>query len=259
MSRRIVQKRKLNILEVPESSQRNDIIKKLRPLIDELMKLTRTERQIEIDNKLMRSAGSLITSAKENKLYIDISHFNISPLWSQARVLSDRKCEGTIDYTEEGSKEHTIEMKILFEMTESKITAKVTAHCKVPFHTSMSPNTQAILLLNDRLSEEYSTSVEVLSSGKCQILKLHLGTEKIEIERIAGFVDLSFLIERSLDDDISTIIKNIKEMGTKIAEANIFKKGVIIVKNIDKDGRIIGEPEEITEQQLIDSAFEEDI
>lgn len=255
MSRNI--KRKKRILEVPETQQRKRIITKIQPLLKELMQLMRSERQVEIDNTIMRVAGALMTSAKECDLYLDVANFTISPLWSEATVLSDRKCKAELSYTEQVIKDHTTDVKAIFVIKEKKISVKVDVNSHVLFDSAMSPNAQALLLLNDKLSEDYSTSVEVFSSQKCEIQKLQLGTGKIEINRIGGEVRIGFVIERITEDEMVNAINDLRKISKAIASANIFKKGVIIVKDIDKEGRIIGQTKEITESQLVDIALDE--
>jgi len=258
MSRRITKKKKSRLLEVPEMKERAEIIKKMQPLIKELGKLTRSERQIEIDNEIMRTTGKIITAVKNNDLLIDTSNFNISPLWSKATVLSNRMCEGTLQYTETSTKEYIIDVTARIIIKEHKVRFETNIDCKVPFDTAMSPNTQALLLLNDKISEEYFTNVEVFSADKCEILKLHIGNEKIEIQRHGGNVVLSFVMERSSEDDMSELISNLRKISQKIASANIFKKGVITVREVDHQKKLIGKPKEITESQLLDFVLEDD-
>lgn len=246
------------IFEIPEKQRMQEIIEQIKPLANEYLMQSRNEKQRKIDNIIMQFGSDLIKSAREVGLNVGAENLKLEPLWSEAIVMSDRKLKTVLEYEEEKKKVHVAKIIAEVVINSEKIIIKAKIECKTNFEDFMNPESPSILLLCDKISDQYGTNIKVFSKSNSAISTMRIdGNEIFNVDVVGGEVTLHFVIEQGIKDEMLPIMNILREITTRCSEGDFFERGRVTYKELNSDGHIIRE-EEMTERQAIDFLIKND-
>jgi hypothetical protein len=250
--------RKLRVrrsVRVPEARAREELLKKIRPLLSELVKVSRTEKQRAIDAEIMSAAGDVIEEVRQAGIEISSDDLSIAPLWKDAALQTDRRCRFEVEYSELGSQEAEIVTTIRVDINCEGVALAGKISCGTPFEDFMNPDTKAILLHNDNMSNEHGVDIRVVASAKPTLTIAHLAGDEIEAEREGGFFEVSFKVEcGDGSEGIGGAVQAIKEISAAYAGRSFFERGGAYIRQINELGEELEDSRQVSEREALSTA-----
>lgn len=250
MTQRII--RNVKILTLPEDAKRKELITQLTPILSELAKLNKSEKQEGIDATILKATGDLMKMIRESGLSIDMEDIFIGPLWSDVNIVSERKSIMKIEY-QEPTNEHTTNVKTNIVINCNGISIGTKISCSVTFEEFKNPDNMKIISLNEDISQMFSTDVVLLRSDKTTLSRVEDNvTGQLDLRQDGGIFEVSFEIILPFETSVNNVMETIKKTSDKYAKAEVFEKGNIVIKTINTNGYSIKDPIEVSERQFLE-------
>jgi hypothetical protein len=240
---------------VPEDRERRKLLVKIRPLLGELAAVTRTEEQREIDNLLMETASGVIGKCREAGLDVSAEDMEVDPLWKEAVLTTDRTCRFNFGYGQASEGEGGVDTSVRVDINRDGVELAVKIRRYTPFSDFLSPDGRALLMRNDKTSQELDLDIQVSASEPptLTLVQIQPSGDVVEAEREGGFFEVAFGASCGHgSEEIGDLVQRIRSASDEFARGSLFEHSHGLLKKITDSGNVIDEPRQISEREAVE-------